>query len=451
MTSSHICEDHDSGSKMRKALLDILCCPLCGAEMKIRETYEETPEMLIQGCLQCECDTFPICAGILILKDSPVKKYVLRFLKESSFQKAALFAMANYADDACRLLHFLETMPGGRHISNIYLWFLTTYFNCLYKKHFDKKISYLDLLGEGSYHQYLKHRFSSQTFWSLYPFLPLIREHGERILEICCGSGHASFVLSRKVSPEKLVAIDGNFWNLYLTAKYFSRADLIQADMNVGLPFKDQQFSTVLMMDSLHYIDARALLAREIVRVTTPEGLDLILHMHNALKENMSAGRPFYPSTIDRLFPWDDIKILPEQEVIGDFMQNGRLDLSRNYTEDQRHQADALIVSRHTPENIIEEIWNQLFSPDDHLILNPMYNMDVQKEKMVIDRIWPSSAFRQEYPLTEAYLPDHFEIDKASLPQTKEPSSELYQKMRRNFTLLSVPENYGGKVLPEEV
>jgi SAM-dependent methyltransferase len=243
--------------------------------------------------------------------------------------------------------------------------------------------------------------------------------------------------------------VDGNFWNLFLTAKYFSRADLIQADMNVGLPFKDQQFSTVLMMDSLHYIDARALLAREIVRVTTPGGFDLVLHMHNALRENMSAGRPFYPSTIDRLFPQDDIKILPEQEVIEDYIRNGRLDLSRNYTGDQRRQADALIVARHAPGKIMEGLWSDLITPDDHLILNPMYHIEVQKEKMVMDRVWPSNAFRREYPLTEAYLPDYFEIDKASLPQAKEPSNELYQKMRKNFTLLSVPENYGGKVLPE--
>jgi ubiquinone/menaquinone biosynthesis C-methylase UbiE/uncharacterized protein YbaR (Trm112 family) len=434
---------------MRKALLEMLCCPLCGAEMKIREVYDETPEMLIQGCLQCECDTFPVCEGILILRDSPVKKYVLRFLKESNFQKAALYAMANYADDACRLLHFLEAFPGGRQLSKISLWLLTAYFDRLYKRVFDKKISYLDLLGEGAYHQYLKHRFSSQTFWSLYPFLPLIREHGERILEICCGSGHASFVLSRHISADKLVAVDGNFWNLFLTAKYFSRADLIQADMNVGLPFKDQQFSTVLMMDSLHYIDARALLAREIVRVTTPGGFDLVLHMHNALRENMSAGRPFYPSTIDRLFPQDDIKILPEQEVIKDYIRNGRLDLSRNYTKDQRRQADALIVARYAPGKIMEGLWNDLIFSDDHLILNPMYHMEVQKEKIVMGRVWPSNAFRREYPLTEAYLPDYFEIDKASLPQAKEPSNELYQKMRKNFTLLSVPENYGGKVLPE--
>lgn len=429
----------------------MLCCPLCGAEMKIREVYDETPELLIQGCLQCECDTFPVCAGILILKNSPVKKQVLRFLKEADFQKAALYAMANYADDACRLVHFLEAFPGGRNISKISLWFFTAYFKCLYKKYFEKKISYLDLLGEGAYHQYLKHRFSSQTFWSLYPFVPLIREHGKKVLEICCGSGHASFVLSRHISPEKLVAVDGNFWNLYLTTKYFSRADLIQADMNAGLPFKDHRFSTVLMMDSLHYVDARALLAREIVRVTQPEGFDLVLHMHNALRENMSAGWSFYPSTIDRLFPGDDIRILPEREVIEDYIANGRLDLSRNYTEDQRRQADALIVLRHAPGKVMEGLWDEVITPSDHLILNPMYHVDVQKEKIAMDRVWPSSDFRREYPLTEAYLPDHFEIDIASLHQAKEPSAELHQKMRKNFTLLTVPENYGGKALPEVV
>lgn len=434
---------------MRKALLGILCCPLCGAEMKIRKVYDETPEILIRGCLQCECDTFPVCEGILILKDSPVKRYVLRFLEESSFQKAALYAMANYADDACRLLHFLETLPGGRHISKIFQWLLTAYFDRRYGRCFDNEIPYLDLLGDGAYHQYLKHRFSSPTFWSLYPFLPLIREHRERVLEICCGSGHASFVLSRHIPPEKLVAVDGNFWNLYLTAKYFSGADLIQADMNVGLPFKDHRFSAVLMMDSLHYIDARALLVKEIVRVTTPEGFDLVLHMHNALKENVSAGRPFYPSTIDRLFPGDDIKILPEQEVIEDYIRNDRLDLSKQYTEDQRRQADALIVARHAPGRIMEGLRDDLRTPEDHLILNPMYHVEIQEERIVMDRFWPSSAFRREYALTEVYLPDHFEIDKTSLHRADEPPAGLYQKMRKNFTLLSVPENYGGKILSE--
>ena len=67
---------------------------------------------------------------------------------------------------------------------------------------------------------------------------------------------------------DKLVA-GREFLESFSTAKYFSRADLESvADINVGLPFKDQQFSTVLMMD-LHYIDARALLV-EIVRITTP-------------------------------------------------------------------------------------------------------------------------------------------------------------------------------------
>jgi len=436
---------------MRKALLEMLRCPLCGAEMKIREVYDETPDALMQGCLQCECDTFPVCEGILILKNSPVKRYVLRFLTEGAFQKAALFAMANYADDACRLLHFLEGSPGGRKISKAALWFFTACFHRLYKKYFDRKISYLDLLGEGAYHQYLKHRFSSQTFWSLYPFVPLIREHGEKILEICCGSGHASFVLSRHISPDKMVAVDGSFWNLFLAAKYFSGADLIQADMNAGLPFKEHRFSTVLMMDSLHYVDARALLAGEIARVTAPGGVNLVLHMHNALRENMAAGWSFYPSTIDRLFPGGDVKILPEQSVVEEYIQNGRLDLSRSYTEDERRRADALIVARHAPESVREGLWDDAIAPDDRLILNPLYHIEVQKEKMVMDRVWPSSDFRREYPLTETYLPDRFEIDTALLRQAEGSSAELSQRMRRNFTLLAVPENYGGRTLPEVV
>jgi SAM-dependent methyltransferase/uncharacterized protein YbaR (Trm112 family) len=430
---------------MRKTLLKILCCPLCGAEIKIQDTYEETPEALIQGSLHCECDTYPVCQGILILRNSPTKKYVLLFLKERAFQQAAIFAMANYADDVCRLLNFGGSFKTGRPIRMAMLRTATAFFQRKYCKYFDENISFLELLGNGAYDQYLKHRFSSQTFWSLYPFLPLIRERSDRILEVCCGSGHASFVLSRDIPPDRLIGIDGDFRNLYLASKYFSAADFIQTDINTGLPFRDSQFSTVFMMDSLHYVDARALLSKEIVRVTTPDGFDLILHLHNALRENMSAGKPLLPATITRIFPEKQIRLLPEQDVIHDFIQNGRLDVSKQYTDRTIQDADALIIARHAPSEKAVAVWDDLLRPDDHLIVNPMYHMEDRDNKILLIRTFPTDAFRREYPLTEAYLPDQYEIEKTVLRESGNRSSAVLREMRRRFIILSVPKRYGGR------
>jgi len=430
---------------MRMTLPAMLRCPLCEADIRIQDIYEDTPEALIHGSLQCECDTYPVCHGVLILKNSPVKKYVLRFLEERAFKQAALFAMANYADDICRLLNYVESFKVGKLIRAGVLRAVTAYLNTRYAKYFDKNISLMELLGDGAYDQYLRHRFSSQTFWSLYPFVSLIRSKGGRILEVCCGSGHASFVLSRSIPPEKLIGIDGDFRNLYLAEKYFSQADFIQADMNAGLPFKDHQFSVSFMMDSFHYIDSRALLAKELIRVTVPEGFNLILHLHNALRENVSAGRPLLPAALQRIFRDDDILLVPEKEVIENFIQNGRLDISGKYTETQIREADAVIVARHVPAAIVEDLRDDLLLPDDHLIINPMYRTEDREDHILLTRIFPSDAFRREYPLTEAFLPDRYEIKKAVLREGRDPLSKEFREMRRKFILISVPGCYGGK------
>ena len=430
---------------MRKTLPVMLRCPLCGSDIRIQDIYEDTPDALIHGSLHCECDTYPVCQGILVLKNSPVKKYVLHFLKERAFQEAALYAMANYADDACRLLNYFESFKVGGQIQKGALRIVTAYFHARYSKYFDDNRSFMELLGNGAYDQYLRHRFSSQTFWSLYPFIALIRNKGGRVLEVCCGSGHASFILSRLIPPERLIGIDGDFRNLYLAAKYFSRADFIQADMNTGLPFKDHQFSVAFMMDSLHYVDARALLAGEIVRVTNTEGFDLILHLHNALRENASAGKPLSPAAIQRIFCGDEIRLLPEKDVIENFIQNGRLAVSERYTERQIREADALIVARHVPAATVENLWDDLLHPDDHLIVNPMYRAEDRDDQILLTRTFPSDAFRREYPLTEAYLPDRYEIKKAVLREGWDPSSKEFREMRRRFILISVPGCYGGK------
>lgn len=430
---------------MRKTLPALLRCPLCGVDIKIKDIYEETSEAVIHGALHCECDTYPICYGVLILKNSPVKKYVLHFLKERAFKQAALIAIANYADDVCRVLDYVEPLKMGKLIRTVMLRTVTAYLTARYSKYFNENISFSELLSDGSYDQYLRHRFSSQTFWSLYPFISLIRKQGGRVLEVCCGSGHASFVLSRSIPPEKLIGIDGNFRNLYLAAKCISRADFIQADVNAGLPFKNHQFSVAFMMDSLHYVDAQALLAGELVRVTTPEGFDLVLHLHNARKENVCAGRPLSPAAIRRIFRDDEIRLLPEKEVIESFIQNGRLDLSEGYTEGQIREVEALIVTRQVPAAVSEDLWDDLLRPDDHLIVNPMYRAEDRDDRILLTRTFPSKAFRQEYPLTEMYLPDRYEIQKTVLRQGWDPSSEEFREMRRRFILLSVPGRYGGK------
>lgn len=431
---------------MRKTLQAILRCPLCAADIQINDVFEETSEDLIHGSMYCECDTYPVCHGILMVRNSPVKKYVLHFLKEGAFQQAAMIAMANYTDDLCRILDYAESHKAGKPIRMGALTAVTAYLNMRYGKYFKDRATFTAILGDGAYDQYLRHRFSSETLWSLYPFLPSIRNKGGRVLEICCGAGHASFILSKSSSPERMIGIDGNFRNLFLATKFLSQADFIQADVNAGLPFRDHQFSTAFMIDSFHYVEARALLAREIARVTTHDGFNLILHLHNSGKKNMSAGHPMSPTAIERIFPdGPPIRLLPERAVVERFLQNGRLDLSEPYDGNRLRETDAFIVTRGLPAGISETHWDAPLHSDDQLIVNPLYRIADQDDHILLTRCFPSDAYRREYPLTEAHLPERYGIKKAVLTRGGYPLSESLGEMRRRFVLLTVPRHYGGK------
>ena len=160
----------------------------------------------------------------------------------------------------------------------------------------------------------------------------------------------------------------------------------------------------------------------------------------------MSAGRPLSPAAIRRIFSDGDIRLLPEREVIEDFIQNRRLDLSAGYTESKIREADALIVTRKAPSIIVDDIWDDLICHEDHPIVNPMYHVENRVDRILLTRTFPSEAFRREYPLTEAYLPDRYVINKTALREGGTSSGEFRALMRR-FVLLSAPEHYGGKTL----
>ena len=73
---------------MKRKLLELMKCPYCGTDLEIEDIYSETEEEIINGCIKCECDTYPILEGILILKNTPTKKYIIEYLKKKEIQKA---------------------------------------------------------------------------------------------------------------------------------------------------------------------------------------------------------------------------------------------------------------------------------------------------------------------------------------------------------------------------
>ena len=428
---------------MKQELLKLMKCPYCGTDFEIDEVYSENEERVINGCIKCECNEYPILEGILILKNTPTKECIIEYLKKGEIEKAVALSFGDYTNDICRVADFIEPKPFGKLFKKNLLSFVNSYSKKIYKKYSDKSLSFCDVLGNGSWDVYLKHRFSSQTFWSLYPFIKLLRKKRKRILDMCCGAGHASFVISKYVNPDELICVDGGFKSLYLAKKYFSNAEFINIDANYSLPFKDDIFSSVLMMDAFHYVDARALLAKEFERVLKKEGMLLLLHLHNALVENVAAGKPLSPSAWKGLF---DINVmaLPEKSIVEDFVLRSRLDLSKKFSEEELNSSDAIIMIGGVDSDCFEGLWKDILGIKENLIINPIYKMKEEGDKIVLEREFPSEFFRKEYPLTEKYLPERCEIDKRFVNGRSisiSDSNEIEDLMRK-FVVINVPEKY---------
>jgi len=434
-------------------------CPYCGSDFAVGDIYQEKEGEVISGFVRCECSEFVIVEGILNLKIGHLNNYLIKFLKEAKPKEAVRLSLGYYAEDICRIANFLESRGlFGQALGKILLGLVKARQERAYRKYLDKNLSLYNLLGYTSFETYLKHRFSADTFWSLYPFIPIMKENKERILDLGCGGGHASFVISTYIEPKQLVCADSIFSNLYLAKKYSAKgAEFICLDANYPLPFKDGTFTLVFMLDVFHYVPGRASLASEMERVILPHGLLLLLHLHNSLNHNPATGNPLSPSGWVNLFQQLPVKVLPERNLIEDFILRNRLDIAKEYTDVELNYSNALYLVGTKDRSLFrvyEEVAAAFLSNKSHLIINPIYRIKRKRDKLILQRKFPSRSFGEEYPLTERYLPEEHTIE-GKLLQIVEGSSlnlastEVSEKdllhiedLMRKFIVINVPKDY---------
>lgn len=444
---------------MKTKFLELMKCPYCGADFNLGEVYLEKEGELINGYIKCECSEFPVLDGILSLKLNPLDNYLIKFLKGGKKKKAIELALDNLGESACRLISILGSRGiHGQALGRVLSILVKIRATRRYRRYLDEDLLFYNLLGTNSSEVYLKNRFSAETFWSLYPFIPILKENQERILDLGCGMGHASFVISNYVKPQQLVCADYAFSHLYLAKKYFVKdAAFICLDANYPLPFKEGIFSSILMLDAFHYIDARASLAGEMERTLSPYGLLLLLHLHNSLNYNLAAGQPLSPSGWVNLFQQLPVKALPEKNIVEDFIVGNRLDLAKEYTEVELKPFNALTIIGTRNKSLLQTyqtVWSDFLGNKSNLIINPIYSIEHKQDKIILRRKLPSESFRKEYPLTEKYLPEEYILNEkltqivkgrnfnlASI-ELSEKDFLLIEDLMRRFIIINVPENY---------
>ena len=437
---------------MRREFLKLMKCPYCGSDIEIEEVYEEKGRELINGVMKCECSEYPILDGILNLKVNPLSKNALELLKEGKPKEALMLLLGPNVEGIWELTDFLQAKQPGRFFRKVLLTKVAIWAKHISKKYLKEDLSFCDLLGKNQNQAYFKHRFSAETLWSVYPFIPLLKRNRKRILDLGCGRGHASFIISAYVKPEELACADHTFKSLYLASKYFVKeTQFICLDGNYHLPFKDHTFDSVFMLDAFHYILARAQLANELKRVVSSEGLLLLLHLHNSLVYNIGAGYHLPPQAWIKLFEGDEleIKAIPERRIVENFLLDNELDLAEEYIGKELNSSNAISIIASKDESLFrvyDNVDSDVLSNKNNLVINPIYKMKEEGDKILLEREFPSEFFRKEYPLTEKYLPERCVMDKIFVKGRIvciSDSDEIeIEDLMRKFVVINVPGNY---------
>jgi len=370
----------------------LLSCPYCGGGLKIKEIE------WADGIVECCCSEWPFISNILILKKCDETTKAIDYIKDGKPDKAAFIFLAKES----RSLFF--AWASLHRIS-----FFTT----------------MGLWGYRFWTEYTRYRFSSPTFLSFIPLISIIKEIGGEILDFGCGVGHSIFLLSKYIDPKRITAVDRQFSSLYLAKKFFCKeARFICLDGNLPLPFLNNTFSTILFLDSFHFVEAKKGLAGELKRVLTENGTIFFSHLHNKNKKNVIPGIPVSPPDYIRLFEGMEYRTIPDYKI-RESLFDGRLNISTNM--DVSDSASFSLILTRNPLVFKEYIASNLLLENlQNPIINPIYKAVEKKAGFVLKRRRMSRLYRDEYPDVESYIKKEAFIYKRDISERKR---ELFTKL----------------------
>jgi SAM-dependent methyltransferase len=437
--------NNKKGVPMNLNNISSLRCPYCSSELEVESVMLQNAEDIVAGCLKCKCSTYPILEGILNLNLGPFNNYIVQLIKSGRLNDALNISLWKYN----YFIHtFIVPLFPSKILNNFLLIILNkaSMFKC--KKYF-KNETFCSSLGKGNWDLYLKHRFSAESFWPIYSLIPLLKER-KVVLNICCGAGHDSYLISKNNYPEQLFCIDRTFSNLYYVKKYFSKdSQLICMDINYPLPFKDGIFDAIFMSDAFQYIDSRSQLAKEMERSINQDGIIILSHVHNALAQNFSPGKPLSPLDWARLFKSVNIKIVPEGKLIDSFLKENSLDLTIDYPIEELNSSNnlAFIGSYSSKyQKIFNNLNKEFLMQRSNLIINPIFRTQESENKIELIAEFPSEFYKREYPLTAEYLDKIYTLDKTFIDNIKhgdfDSNPQLIEKLMQSFVLIDVPKGY---------
>ena len=237
---------------------------------------------------------------------------------------------------------------------------------------------------------------------------------------------------------------DISFIKLWL-ARHFTApgADAVLADAEVPLPFATGAFRLVLCNDAFHYIWHKALLAREMWRLTDTHGVAAITHTHNADTWTPSQGTALRADHYRDLFESAEARVYSDHLTLADAIA-GRIDLSRRDDPSALFADQAFFVVAPTNPRVLRPY--ELAPPDairGELKFSPLYEVSYADGEAHLTRQYPSADYEEEYGASRTYLPDALTVDGETLAAMRAGRlTDRVQDLIRRRIALDLPADY---------
>jgi len=427
---------------MHASLLEILRCPYCGSPLLVVENYavvandarargDESGNDVQWGVLGCECCAYPVLDGVPILIADDATRHAMHTL-EAGRPEDALVAVLGGSGSAAPPERLRGLVRGE----------VATY---------QEALSLLCGDAEGTW---FLHHFSDPTYVAAEALLRAIAQDRwpvrGRTLDLCGGAGHLARVLDALSerdgggSPDTVLA-DLHYWKLWLARRFTAREVApVCCDANHPLPFAEDAFSLVLLLDAFPYVWHKRLLADEMTRLAGDDGVVVMPHLHSASGENFSAGDTLTPAAYQRLFTRLGARLFSDERMLDDVLERRVVDLSRDVTpEELGDEASLTLVAARSSELYRRHELPTTRGVDGEVAVNPLYRVERRGGSSILTLEFPSPEYEAEFGDCRRYMPDRVTIEADLTGRiTPERIGPSYDELRERRVLIDAPVGY---------
>ena len=180
------------------------------------------------------------------------------------------------------------------------------------------------------------------------------------------------------------------------------------------------------------------------MRITGDDGVIVVNHVHNALIENYSAGLPLAPQWWRNLLADYGARVFKESEALDSVIEYRAINLSRDYSDDELADEQALFLIATRLEGIFRKYEYPGAQFDSGVWrINPLYEVERSGDGSVLRLQFPSPSYEDEYKTCKRYLPERLELTNETIGNLEagKLDGEL-RELAERYIALNVPKGY---------